>query len=177
MYVGAAEGVDALCIVAHHADVLETGGKLLYYQILCVVGVLVLVDEDVLESVLVFQQHIGEVAQEYVGVEEQVVEVHSHSVAKTAVVELVDLANHWLVGCLVGLLYLGVGAVVLGSYQAALGHRYAAHDIAGIVDLGVEAEALDDLFYGRFAVVGVVDGEAVDVAYLGGFGTQDARKD
>ena len=54
LYVGTAEGIDALGIVAHHADVLETGGKLLDDEVLRVVGVLVLVHHDVVETVLVF---------------------------------------------------------------------------------------------------------------------------
>ena len=49
---GAAEPVDGLVVVAHHADVLPLacqGGR---QQVLEVVGVLVFVDEDVAELVL-----------------------------------------------------------------------------------------------------------------------------
>ena len=97
LYVGATESVDALGIVAHDADVLQPRGKLFDNEVLRVVGVLVLIDHDVLESVLILEQHIGEVAQEDVHVEEQVVEVHGHGIAQAVVVVLVDFGNHGLV--------------------------------------------------------------------------------
>ena len=80
LYVGSAEGVNALCVVAHDADVLVACRQLLDDEILCIVGVLILVHHDVLETLLVFQQHVGEVAQQDIHVEQQVVEVHGVAV-------------------------------------------------------------------------------------------------
>ena len=185
LYVGTAEGVDALGVVAHHADVLQPRGELLDNEVLRVVGVLILVHHDVFEAVLIFEQHVGVVAQQDVHIEKEVVEVHRHSVAKAVIVELVNLGNHGLVGILVGLLDFGVVGVILRREEVALGHRDATHHIAGAVGLGVEGavglgvevEVLDNLLESRFAVVVVIDGEGVDVANPLRLGTQNAGED
>ena len=144
----ATEGINALRIVTHHANVLQPGGEFLHYEILRIVGVLILIDHDILETLLVLKQHIGEVAEEDVHVEEQVVEVHGHGIAETVVIKLVDLGNHGLVGILVSLLDFGVVGVVFGREEVALGHGDATHDIAGAVGLGVEIQILDNLLDG-----------------------------
>ena len=146
--IRATEGIDTLRIVAHHADVLQPGGEFLHNEVLRIVGVLILVDHDVLETLLVLKQHIGEVAEEDVHVEEQVVEVHGHGIAEAVVIKLVDLGNHGLVGILVSLLDFGVVGVVFGREEVALGHGDATHDIAGAVGLGVEIQILDNLLDG-----------------------------
>ena len=164
LYIRSAEGVDALRIVAHHADVLVACRQFLHDEVLRVVGVLVLVHHDVFETVLILQQHIWKVPQQHVHVKQQVVEVHRHGVAQAVVILLVYLPNHRAVRVLVGLLYLGVVHVVLGTEQVALRHRYAAQHHAGTVGLGVEVLALHYLLDGRLAVVVVVDGKGVDIA-------------
>lgn len=97
LYVGSAEGVDALCVVAYDTDVLVAGGEFFDDEVLGVVGVLVLVDHDVAEALLVLEEHGWEVAEEDVHVEEEVVEVHGHGVTEALVVHLVDLREHGLV--------------------------------------------------------------------------------
>ncbi len=91
--VGSAEGVDALAVVAHHGDVLVARGQRLHDAILHQVGVLVLIDEDVLEAALVLHHRIGMVAEEQRGVIEQVVEVHGACAEALHRVGLVDLAQ------------------------------------------------------------------------------------
>ena len=56
---GAAEAVDGLVVVAHHADVLRSlPARVDGQQVLQVVGVLVLVDQHVAELVLVIVPHL-----------------------------------------------------------------------------------------------------------------------
>ena len=142
-----------------------------------IVGILILVDKNIAESVLVFEQHLGEIAQQNIGIEEQIVEIHRHGIAKTTVVELVYLTDHRLFGRLVGLLDFRVCTVVLRPYQAAFGHRDAAKHITRIIDLRVEIHRLDNLLDGRLAIIVVVDGEGVGVAQFVGLSAQDAGKD
>ena len=74
--VGAAEPVDRLVRVADDGDVVVAAGEQQDDLVLRLVGVLVLVDEDVLEALAVVVEHVGVVAEQAHGVDEQVVEVH-----------------------------------------------------------------------------------------------------
>ena len=177
LYVGPAESVDTLCVVTHHTDVLVACGEFLHYEVLCVIGVLVLVDHNVLEALLVLEEHVGEIAEEDVHVEQQVVEVHSVAVMEALVVHLVDGADGGAFGVDVGLIDFGVLLVVLGTEEVALGHRDAAENRRGLVGLRVEVELLDDLLDGGFGVVGVVDSEGGSVAELSGFGAEHTGED
>ena len=73
---GAAEFVDGLVVVTHHADVSpavrQKGGQ----AVLQTVGVLVLVDEDVAEAALPVLEHVGIFLQELDGVVNEIVKVH-----------------------------------------------------------------------------------------------------
>ena len=60
--VGSAEGVYTLGIVAYHADVLVGGGQFFDNQVLGKVGVLVLVHQNIAETLLVFVQYLRIVA-------------------------------------------------------------------------------------------------------------------
>ena len=145
LYVGTAEAVDRLGVVAHHADVLEEGGQTADDEVLCEVGVLVLVHKDVLEVVLVLVEDVGVVAEQHVGEEEDVVEVHRIGTLQAVVIHLEDLGDEGLVGLAVGLLDDGVVGVVLGRVEARLGGGDACLDVFGGIHLGVELHLLEYL--------------------------------
>ncbi len=68
--VGAAKSINTLRIVAHDTDVLETVRQRPYNQILRMVGVLVLIHQNVTKTVLVFGQDIRETVEQFVGLEQ-----------------------------------------------------------------------------------------------------------
>ena len=175
--VGAAEGIDALGVVAYHADVLEQRRDAFHDEVLSVVGVLVLVDEDELESVLVFVEHIGVVAQEDVGEIQDVVEVHGVGAVQTVIVELEQFGDERLVRLAVSLLDVGVVGVVFGRVEARLGRRDARQYLLGWVHFGIETQVLEDLRHERLRVVGVIDGEVGSEANLLRLDAQDAGED
>ena len=74
--VGAAEAVHRLVGVADDGDVAVAAGEEQHDLVLRLVRVLVLVDEDVLEALAVVLEHVGVVAEQAHGVDQQVVEVH-----------------------------------------------------------------------------------------------------
>ena len=59
--------------------------------VLRLVGVLVLVDEDVLEALPVVLEHVGVIAEQAHGVDEQVVEVHRPCLLEPGLVLAVDV--------------------------------------------------------------------------------------
>ena len=74
--VGAAKAVDRLRLVADDGDLAAVLGQQDGELVLGQVGVLVLVDQDVLEALLVAAQHVGVLAEQLDGLHQQVVEVH-----------------------------------------------------------------------------------------------------
>ena len=165
--LGAAEGVDRLAVVADHADVAVRGGQLLEYQVLGVVGVLVLVHHYVEEALRNRPQRLGVVAQQVVHVQQYVVEVHDPGLLELLLVELVEVAQARPAGMVVGRLQLAAVAVAVHGDQVVLGHGDAGEHLAGLVDLVVEAELLDAGLHGALRVGGVVDHETLRVAERG----------
>ena len=91
--LGTAERVDRLCVVAHDADPGVELRQAADDDVLGVVGVLVLVHQDVFEQLLVARQHVRGVAQQDVGLQEQVVEVHRAVALAALAVDIVDIAE------------------------------------------------------------------------------------
>ena len=73
--LGAAPRIDRLVVVADAADVLALLREQPQPQILGLVGVLIFVDQDVLEALLVLLEHVAVRAQDRQHVEQQVAEI------------------------------------------------------------------------------------------------------
>ena len=130
--VGAAELVDRLVAVTDHADVAVLLAEQQHELVLDGVGVLVLVDEHVLESAPVVGEHLRVLAQQAHGVAEQVVEVHGPCPLQALLVQREHLGQACLVrsGRPVG--------VLRGGEPLVLGRRERRLDSAGREPLGVE---------------------------------------
>ena len=89
--VGAAEAVHALVVIADDGDLAVLGGEQQGDLVLRHVGVLVLVDQDVLEPLLVVRQHVGVVAEQLDRLHQQVVEVHRPGLEQARLVLDVDV--------------------------------------------------------------------------------------
>ena len=107
--VGTAEAVDALRIVAHHADTLVAVGEQPYNLVLGVVGVLVLIYQHVLETVLVFLCHLGVLLKKEPGIEQKVVEVHYVALPATLEIVGIYLMNRRHAGSFVATACSGIG--------------------------------------------------------------------
>ena len=161
--VGPPEAVDGLVVVAHHADVLIAPRQELGQEVLEVVGVLVLVNEDVAELPLVVGPDLLVLLQQVDGVEDDVVEVQGVGLPQAAGVAGVDLRDPWhppVVGApgLVGKLLRGL-VLVLGVGDDGQ-HR------PGLEVLLVQAHILEDVLDHPPTVVAVVDGEIVGKAQV-----------
>ncbi len=84
--VGTAPAVDALVVVAHHAQVPVRRGKRLHPQVLRPVRVLVLVHVEVPPARLVALQHLGGLLEQLDRLEQQVVEVDGTHLAQALLV-------------------------------------------------------------------------------------------
>ena len=159
----------ALVRVTNDGHVVVTTGEHEDDLVLCLVGVLVLVDEDVLEALPVVLEHVGVVSEQAHGVDEQVVEVHRACLLETCLVLAVD----------VGLLALEdvrrrarradrVDQLVLPEADPSVNPARAE-------PLGVEVQVTDDVAREAHGIGLVVDRELPRVAEPIGVGAQDAH--
>ena len=90
--------------------------KLRYDEMLGEVGVLIFVDKDISEKLLVMASDVGEIPEEDIHVDEDIVEVHRVSTSASFTVCLEYLARQRT-------LRLFVGIVVVGVLQLSLIHN------------------------------------------------------
>ena len=168
-HIGAAPAVDRLVVVAHGSDGAGLLGQDDGQLVLGDVGVLVLVDEDVLEALLIAAQHIGVVAEQLHGLHEQIVEVHRPGAVQARLVVAVHLGMLAVedVRC-PSSRFVGVDEFVLPEADDAV---HPARREA----LGVEAQIADDVAGEAFGIGLVVDAERTRVAEQVGVGPQDAH--
>ena len=155
---GAAEPVDALVVVAHHADVLVAAGQQTHQMELGHAGVLILVHQYITILLLIILQHIGIFPQQKHGVIDQIVEIHGTGLFQPGGVIPVDLGQQTGLGVLRGFHGL-VRADELVLHAADLTH--GGFDGQELI---VHQQLLVDLFHGPLLVAGVIDGEALGEA-------------
>ena len=182
--LGPAEAVDRLRVISHHGQVAvawnarapaygrlgaTASGQQLEQAVLGVVGVLVLVHENVPEARAVALADLLEQLQQVDRAKQEVVEVHRVHAQQVALIELVDVSDH--------LHKRGVGraADVGGGAEPVLCRRDLVVDRGGRVALGVYANGVCAAL-GQSARIGlVVDRELPRVAEPRRLCPQDAR--
>ena len=115
------EGIDTLVVVAHYAYLLVLAGEQQHYLLLHRIGILILVDQHVLEPVGVASADILVVFEQEVGMDEQIVEIHGVGLAQTVLICSVNLISLVYFGEPVPVAQLGIVGILLGQYQAVLG--------------------------------------------------------
>ena len=110
------------------------------------VGVLILVDEDITEAGSVFLADVFVVAEQEVGVKQQVVEVHGIGHFATLHIVLVNLARFPHVVVKIPFIDGSVGGILFGQNQSVLGLRYLVENTGGLVGLFVQPHLLHNGF-------------------------------
>lgn len=159
------ERIDALIIVADDAHAVVLCRQLQYYGLLGDVCVLILVYENIAVVLSVFLSDIFVVAEENIGIEEQVVEVHSVRLSQMCLVRPVYRCYCRHTSLLIALYSRRVVGVVVGGDKVVLGHGDKVMDSRRLVFLVVETHAFDNILYQCAAVGLVVDGVVGVIAY------------
>ena len=118
--VGAAKFIDRLVVVADHANIAVVGRELTAQQILGLVGILVLVDEQVFEALLEFLQDFRVPVELAHDLDEQIVEIKGIVAAELGLVGGVEIGQ---------LASPGVFAGLAGKFKRV------EHGVFGLADL------------------------------------------
>ena len=169
-YIGAPPSVDALVVIAAYTDVAVLLGHKGDYLILKTVGVLILIHQDVAETVLVVFQHLGHIQEHPVGVEQQVVEVHGVVFPELFLVSTVQG------GDILRSVYLReFPQKIFRSHGVVLGHAYQAPQPVRINHFFRDACVSQALFGHGLRVRLVVYREGGLVPRIGGMYAKDPR--
>ena len=169
---GTPEAVDGLVVVTHHADILPAPSQQPGQQVLEVVGVLVLVDEDVAEFPLVVLPHVGVLLEEPDRVEDDIVKVQRPRRPELFLIGQVDVGDLLQAEITLGLALLHK---FRSQKHLVLGSGDIAQDRAGREGLIVHIQLLQALLDDPDRVVGVVDGEGGREAQLLDIPAEDAH--
>ena len=169
---GSPEAVDGLVVVAHHADVLPSPGQQRRQQVLEVVGVLILVDEDVAELPLVILPHVGVALEQADGVKDDVVKVQGPGGPELFLIGQVDVGDLLQAEVPLGPALVGV---VPRQEHLVLGPGNVAQQRAGLEGLVIQVQLLQALLDDPEGIVRVVDGEGGGKAQLFNVPPEDAH--
>ena len=122
--IGAAPTVDRLILVAHHADVAVLLGKQAHQLVLAAVGVLILVDHDVVEASIPGFACGVVVTQQANGLQQQIVEIERIGIAQRLFVLLVERRDG--LGFLIDSLLIKIGRRPVSALFAWLMRESAA---------------------------------------------------
>ena len=175
--ISTTESVNALRVVAHHADIRLGCGEQREDAVLGLVGVLVLVDEDETEAFAVLAAHLFTVAQEEVGVEQDVVEVKCAGGLEPLLVVPVKGGQFGHAVMLITPQHTAVGGILRREDQLVLGFGDAAEHARGLVNLIVQALLFDEGLHQGTRVGGIVNGIIGGEARIRAFHAQHTGKD
>ena len=175
--VSTTEGVDGLGIVTHHGEVFVLLGQLFDDKVLGSVGVLVLVHQHVAEVILIELQYVGMVAEQDIGIEQQIVEVHRSRLIAAVPVALVDFTHLGALGNGIVGHQFAVLDIHAGRDEVVLGIAYLAMYRVGLILLVVQSHLLDDSLDQGARVRLVVDGEVRAEANALSLTAQDATEE
>ena len=166
----ATEAVDALVVIAHHADVALRPGEQTDQMELCHAGILILVHQQVAVLVLVEFPHVRVVGQQLHGLVDEVVKIERTGLFQLFLVSCVDAGG-------LGALHVS-GVVCKGLLRADQLILPAAHLIDGGFDgqkFIVDAQLFIYRFHHTLGIVCIIDGKAAGVADLLCPAAQDAH--
>ena len=168
--LGAAPGIDALIVVADAADVFLLLRQQAQPVILHLIGVLVLVDQDIAEAAVILRQHLRVGPEQPVGEQEQIAEIHGVQRQQALLVGGIEVAAR-----MGAELHVLVGGDGIGREAAILPALDRRHQPLRRETLGVEIGPGHHLLEQAELVVGVEDGEVAGKADTFGVAAQHSR--
>ena len=167
-----APAVDRLILVSDHAEVLARSGQQLDQLLLRAVGVLELIDHQILESLAPCRPRVRMFAQQLHGPQQQIVEIHGRSLVQDFLIRAENL-RHILAVAVVRPLRIGFHIIRRDAVIFRVADL-AAHAARRIV-FGSEAQLQNRALHCRVLVVVIVDSEVARQSEMPEFAPQQSR--
>ena len=122
LYSCSAERVYTLRIISHHCNIAMVLGQFFHNEILCKIGILILIHQNELEAAAYPLQSIWKVSEKYIGVEKDIIKIHCSGQFAFLGIKGIDLMNTRLFGCRIILYGSCIARIGLRCYEIVLGH-------------------------------------------------------
>ena len=149
-------------------------GQLLEYQILGVVGILILINHYVLKARGYGLQSLRIVPEEDIHIEQDVVEIHHAGLLELQLITLIQVAQPLMLRTHIGEHQVGVVAIAGRRNEVVLCRRDARENVLGLVDLVVESHLLDADLDRALGIGSIVYGKILGIAQEAGVFTEKA---
>ena len=156
--VRAAEFIDRLIIVSHHADIPVFFRQELYKTKLHGIGILILINQDIAESFLIAFQHIRSLLEKLHGKHQKIIKIQGVIFLQPLLISPIRPRS---------LFFLPAGCVrlhLIRGNQVVFGGGYLPQQRLLLINLRIQLQLFDDRLHHLPAVVGVIDGETVIIA-------------
>ena len=85
--------------------------KFFYDQVLGVIGILIFVDQDIIEFLLIFGQNVREITEQDIGLQQKIVEIHRVIFSQCIFISSVHIINYLCSEILSARVYVIIGAL------------------------------------------------------------------
>ena len=147
--IGTTKAVYALCIVAHHANLLPLPGEQPYYLLLHLVGILILVHKHILIPLLIPCEHIRMMIKEQECIDQQIIKIHGIGSSASATINLIDLSCFGHLSACVFSHPCRTLTIGRRQYKMIFGHANAVGHDSRLIGLVVQFHLFDDGLYKR----------------------------
>src|SRR5690625_117450 len=152
--IGSPEGVDTLGVVPDHTDIFILLCQQARHLILCVIGILILINQDIAELVLILFKNIGMLCEQLNRFDKKIIKIHGVGLNKPVVVILIHPCGD-IIQCTMG----GHLSVLIRQNKLILGITNFPVDRFGFDLFGIVPQLFQDQLDGVLRVAGVVDRE------------------
>ena len=165
-YIRTTKRIDALSIIANYTYRLARLCQLPNYTALNIVGILELIDQYITETGNILIKYIGIVAEQTIGIHQQVIEIHSIRKAASLGIPFIYLICRGNPGMQVIASQPLVILIVAWRYERTLCRRNPLGNSIGLVHLVIKLHLLDDALDKAAGIGLVIDGKLRVIPYV-----------
>ena len=117
--------IDGLCIIAHYAYMILWLSQSLHNQILRIVGILILIHQQIMKILLILAQHLHIVLEEHIGHIQQIVKIHRITCFQSTIIFGINTSHLWYTSKAILHDILPICTIRCRRKQLVFGHRYS----------------------------------------------------
>ena len=170
------KSIDALRVIANNTNTLVLASQLKNDALLGIIGVLILVDQYILEPHGVFFANVWKLAKQSIRLHQQIVKIHRICLLASLFVSKKDSAHGRHLHVCIAFSHFRVVCILFSRNKMILCHRNQMMHRSRLVGFVIEIHLLDDGFQQRTRVIFIIDGEIVLIADGFGFNPENSRE-
>ena len=153
------KSIDALRIISHHTNGRIRTGELPNDGMLCRIGVLILIHQDILKALAIMFTHLRLLAKQEISVEQQIIEIHGVGLVATLAIGCIDVAHLGNVVDAVAFIEGSICGILFRQDKQVLRLRNTVLHHRSLINLIIELHLFYQCLNERPAIGSIVDGK------------------